>query len=162
MSKLVRLDSLFLFEAARSHGIDDYEPGIVPFVTSTSLNNGVVSYVVPLIGDRVFSGPALSISGLGVATLQVSDFLPKGNGGDSLTVCKPISTMSVATLLGYTAAFNALHSWRFSFGRKCSPKRLAPLEVPGNIGSVVALWEKETASVHQRADRLGSAVSRDD
>lgn len=158
MTKHVTLKSLFRFEAARSHGIDDYEPGQTPFVTSTALNNGVVGFVTPLVGDKVFDGPALSISGLGAATVQVHRFLPKGNGGDSLTICTPRSAMSIADLLAVSAAFNVLHSWRFSFGRKCSVKRLEPLEIPTQLPDVKQIWEKEATRVRDIAQAVASLV----
>lgn len=134
--------------SARSRGIDDYESGDLPFVTSTEANNGVVAYVTPEPEDRVFEGPALVISGLGFATVQLRKFLPKGNGGDSLTVFKPKNEMKVGELLGIAAAFNVLHQWRFGFGRKASIGRLKSLEIPYPLPSSAAgTWPAEKAQV---------------
>jgi hypothetical protein len=152
--KLVKLESLFGFDAARSHGVADYEPGIVPFVTSTLLNNGVVGYVTPMVGDKVFEGPVLSISGLGDATVQLGRFLPKGNGGDSLTICTPLEPMTVYELVSVAAAFNALHAWRFSYGRKCSTNRLRPLQLPIELPDAKVIWETERVSVNALSTEL--------
>ena len=134
---------LFTFEAARSHGVDDYASGALPFVTSTLQNNGVVGFVTPLLGDKIFDGPALAISGLGQATVQPDRFLPKGNGGDSITVCRPISAVTMAELISIAAAFNYLHSWRFSYGRKCSPGRIRDLRIPSDLPSIADNWADE-------------------
>lgn len=153
---LTKMESLFKFDAARSHGIADYEPGVVPFVTSTLLNNGVVGYVTPMVGDKVFEGPVLSISGLGDATVQLGRFLPKGNGGDSLTICTPLKPMTVYELVGVAAAFNSLHAWRFSYGRKCSANRLRPLEIPAELPDAKAIWAAERISVNALSTELTS------
>lgn len=146
-SKDVAMGKLFTFESARSSGIDDYEPGPTPFVTSTMLNNGVVGYVTAKVGDKIFDGPALSISGLGDATVQLERFLPKGNGGDSLTICKPISALDIDELIGIAAAFNALHAWRFSFGRKASVRRIEELTIPAQRPSTKDMWVTESDAI---------------
>jgi len=40
--------------------------------------------------------------------------------------------MSIRELLFYTAQFNICHKWRFSFGRKCSKKRIEKLSFAKN------------------------------
>lgn len=152
--EVVSLRDIFEFDVARSQGVDDYAPGRVPFVTSSELNNGVVAYVTPLDGDRLFEGPAVCISGLGHATLQVGLFLPKGNGGDSLTVGVPRQVMSVGELVAFTAAFNVLHKWRFSFGRKCSKTRLSMLTIPASLPDIAETWADE----HLRATAMTNRV----
>ena len=120
---------LFVIDVAKSKGTDDYLPGDIAFVTNTEINNGVVRYVEPFDDDKVFWGPAICISGLGYATVHYNQFLPKGNGGDSCTILKPKHALKKSELLYYAALFNALHSWRFSFGRKASRRRLETLEI---------------------------------
>ena len=124
------ISSLFNIEIAKSKGIEDYESGKIPFVTSSSLNNGVVKYVDPYEDDRVFNGNTICISGLGHATCQLFPYLPKGNGGDSATILIPKEEMSVEELIFYTSIFNLLHEWRFSFGRKASKNRIESLDIP--------------------------------
>jgi hypothetical protein len=123
------ISELFEMTPAKSKSTDDYVAGSVAFVTNTEMNNGVVSYVEPFDGDKVFDGPAICISGLGHATIHLSPFLPKGNGGDSCTVLIPKEELTNNELLYYAALFNTLHGWRFSFGRKTSKRRLSGLEL---------------------------------
>jgi len=157
-AKNILLTKLFDMEAARSKGVDDYGEGDTPFVTSTELNNGVVAYVEPDLDDKVFEGPVIAISGLGHATVQLGHFLPKGNGGDSLTILKPNKPMNAETLVRCAAAFNLLHKWRFSFGRKCSIQRLSYLEIPYPLPAVEAQWNEESALIEKLTKEISEAV----
>lgn len=125
----MKLSNLFNIYVAKSKGNEDYDDGSTPFITSTTLNNGVLKFVEPYPDDKVFEGRSICISGLGFATLQLTDFLPKGNGGDSATILTPKQEMTINELIYYTATFNLLHNWRFSFGRKCSKDRISDLEL---------------------------------
>ena len=154
-----QLDSIFDFRTARSGGVDDYTAGEVPFVTSTELNNGVVAYVVPDEEDKVFQGPAIAISGLGYATVHLGSFLPKGNGGDSLTILKPKSTMIVEELISIAASFNALHQWRFSYGRKCSTGRLEKLRVPFPPVPISSIWVQEQRTFETLASHIYDSLA---
>lgn len=149
-----QLNSIFDFQTARSGGVEDYATGPIPFVTSTELNNGVVAYVMPDDDDRVFIGPAIAISGLGYATVHLRHFLPKGNGGDSLTILKPKSTMTVEQLVSLAASFNALHKWRFSFGRKCSIGRLEGLRLPFPPKQISDIWDHEKETLNTLASHI--------
>ncbi len=214
----VVLNRLFSLYSAKSKGIDSYDRGDVPFVTSAESNNGVVGYVDPEEDDLVFIGPAIAISGLGHATVHFDSFLPKGNGGDSLTIFKPreltlieeatglweqyinlalnllatiaivnvfynkvfltttflyivsdsdvssaediekrlsdceeeyvnlpIHEITVEDLICFAAAFNTLHKWRFSYGRKCSISRLKDLKFPFPLPKVLEVWNFESS-----------------
>lgn len=125
----MRVEELFSIAVAKSKSTDDYTHGDVAFVTNTEMNNGVVAYVEPFEDDKVFTGPAICISGLGHATVHFYKFLPKGNGGDSCTILTPKVDLKKAELLYYAALFNSLHGWRFSFGRKASKRRLENLDM---------------------------------
>lgn len=124
------ITDLFKLHSAKSQGRENYEDGPVPFVTSSTLNNGIVAYVTPFADDKVFVLPCISVSGLGFATVQLEPFLPKGNGGDAATVLIPIAPMSALELIHYASAFNLLHSYRFNFARKCTKQRLLSLKLP--------------------------------
>ena len=125
----MKISDLFFLKVAKSKGNEDYDDGIIPYISSTTVNNGVVRFVDPFPDDKVFSGSLICVSGLGFATLQLNNFLPKGNGGDSATVLEPIQEMTINELIYYTATFNLLHNWRFSFGRKCGKERIKDLEL---------------------------------
>ena len=125
----MKIFDLFELKVAKSKGNEDYDAGNIPYISSTTMNNGVVKFVEPFSDDKVFCGGLICVSGLGFATLQLSDFLPKGNGGDSATILIPKQPMSVNELIYYTATFNLLHNWRFSFGRKCGKERIMNLDL---------------------------------
>lgn len=125
----MKISDLFNLEVAKSKGNEDYDDGLVPYISSTTMNNGVVKFVDPYPDDKVFEGGLICVSGLGFATLQLSEFLPKGNGGDSATILVPKVEMTTIELIYYTATFNLLHNWRFSFGRKCGKERISNLEL---------------------------------
>jgi Type I restriction modification DNA specificity domain len=125
----MKIKNLFSIDVAKSKSTDDYISGDVAFVTNTEINNGVVRYVEPFDDDKVFTGPAICISGLGYATVHYGSFLPKGNGGDSCTILRPKDMLKKSELLYYAALFNTLHVWRFSFGRKASRRRLENLDM---------------------------------
>lgn len=125
----MKLSDLFFLKVAKSKGNEDYDDGNIPYISSTTMNNGVVKFVEPYPDDKVFPGGLICVSGLGFATLQLTDFLPKGNGGDSATILVPKQDMTVSELIYYTATFNLLHNWRFSFGRKCGKERITNLEL---------------------------------
>jgi hypothetical protein len=125
----MQINILFSIESAKSKGTDDYSPGEIPFVTNTEFNNGIVSHVDALDGDKIFEGPAICISGLGYATVHFDKFLPKGNGGDSCTILKPKIPMKNQELIYYAALFNTSHGWRFSFGRKANESRISKLQI---------------------------------
>ena len=153
------LGEIFELIAAKSGGVDDYEPGLIPLITSAELSNGVVAYVNPEPDDRVFSGPALVVSGLGFATVQLGKFLPKGNGGDSLTVLKPKSPLTVENLISTAAAFNVLHKWRFGFGRKASKDRLTGLAVPFPPHEAATTWQHEKTSLDKLTTYFDKALA---
>lgn len=155
---VVRLNTLFHAIVAKSKGVDDYDIGPIPFVTSAESNNGVVAYVTPEEEDRVFTGPALVISGLGFATVHMGEFFPKGNGGDSLTILKPIKKMSVNELIAVAASFNVLHRWRFGFGRKASKGRIMSLEIPFPVKKIDAIWNTEKKSLGKISEGLGQSL----
>lgn len=125
----MKISELFRIDVGKSKANDEYDEGIIPYVTSTTLNNGVLQFVEPYPDDKVFDGEIICISGLGFATLQLQRFLPKGNGGDSATLLIPLVAMTMSELVYYTATFNMLHNWRFSFGRKANKTRIKDLEM---------------------------------
>jgi hypothetical protein len=207
-----KLGHIFHLESARSGGVEQYESGLVPFVTSSEENNGVVEYVEPNEGDKVFNGPAIAVSGLGYATIHLNEFLPKGNGGDSLTVflpmdeylvakmgeaqskladiealpideqdksaiselklqisgfevslsTLPIKGLTTTNLVSICAAFNVLHRWRFSYGRKCSISRLKDLEIPWPLPEISFSWDRAFNDLQEINTSLRSTLQSGD
>lgn len=156
MSK-AKISDKFHALVAKSRDTKDYEEGEVPFVTSAESNNGVVRCVEPLDNDRVFEGPCVVISGLGFATFQLNEFLPKGNGGDSCTILYAKEKFSVADYIAFAAAFNALHKWRFSYGRKCGKNRIMHLEIPWPLPEIKKAWIQEADEIQSALKTFGES-----
>ena len=52
--------------------------------------------------------------------------------------------ITVEDLMCFAAAFNALHKWRFSYGRKCSISRTQDLEFPFPLPKASEVWNTES------------------
>ena len=111
-----RVDEVFDIVNAKSRAFDDYEIGGTAFVTNSTRDNGVLGFVTPFPGDRVFDQPCIVISTFCDAAVHLPPFLPRGNGGSGLLILKPKhgTTMSIAQLATYSAYINQTLRWRFS------------------------------------------------
>ena len=155
-----KLDAFLNLHVAKSLDTGDYENGPIPIISSTEVNNGVVRYVQPLEGDRLFTGPCVVISGLGFASVHTGKILPKGNGGDSCTVLFGKTPLTFAEYMALAAAFNCLHKWRFSFGRKCGKTRIEQLELPWPLPRTDGAWPSQQrildSCVRELSEKLSS------
>jgi len=125
----MKISKFFNVENAKSKGFEDHESGDIPFVSNgLEENNGVVGFVKPLAGEKVFYKIGICISAFCEATVQKAPFLPRGNGGSGLVVLLPKEEMTVEELYFYAAIIN-LQRWRFSFGRMVIADRLKLLEI---------------------------------
>lgn len=159
----MKVSSLFRVESAKSKSNEDYDNGSTPYITSTTLNNGVLKLVEPFSDDKVFAGGSICVSGLGYASLQMRRFLPKGNGGDSCTILIPKKHMSPIELIYYTAVFNKMHTWRFSFGRKGNKSRIEELELPAFSsykGSFSKSLEDKTKVISESLAEIKAAITK--
>lgn len=121
---------LFKRHIAKSHAYSTYTEGSVAFVSNGLANNGVVGYVEPQPGDRLFAFSAICVSAFCEATVQDPPFIARGNGGSGLVVLEPIVPMPEENLLWYAAYLNQAVRWRFSFGRMVTAERLSKVELP--------------------------------
>lgn len=125
----MKLIDIFKFHNAKSKGFEEYSAGDIAFVTNGFRNSGVVGYVTPKKGDRVFHFEGISISAFCEATVQKPPFLPRGNGGSGLLVLEPREPMAFEELLKIASCINSVHSWRFSYGRMVNVERVKDLEI---------------------------------
>jgi len=127
-----RVDEIFDVVNAKSHAFDDYAAGATAFLTNTTRDNGVLGFVTPFPGDRVFDKPGIVISTFCDAAVHLPPFLPRGNGGSGLLVLKPKSEtkMSIAQLATYSAYINQTLRWRFSWYRQATEPRLSKCVLP--------------------------------
>lgn len=120
------LEDLFVIENAKSRNIEDYGNGEMPFVTSTTTNNGVEKYIDEDDVNLIYKKPCITLSSFGQANVQITPFVARSHG--AVLVLVPIKEMSLRQLFYYASQIN-LHKWRFSYGRWVTKKRLLKLEI---------------------------------
>lgn len=127
----MKINDKFTITNARSKGFEDHEKGDIPFVTNGTDDNGIIGFVTPLNGERVFNEKGICVSSFCEATVQRPPFLPRGNGGSGLIVLLPKEEMSFEDLFFYASQIN-FYKWKFSFGRMVIADRLAELPIIEN------------------------------
>ncbi len=120
------LSDIFTIELAKSKNIEDYGLGEMPFVTSTTTNNGVEMYIDEDEKELIYDKPCITVSSFGLATVQITPFVARSHG--AVLVLVPKKDMSLIQLLYYASQIN-IHNWRFSYGRWVTEKRLLKLEI---------------------------------
>jgi len=121
-----KLNGLFEIGNAKSKNIEDYGIGEMPFVTSTTTNNGIEMYIDEDEEELIYRKPCITLSSFGQANVQINSFVARSHG--AVLVLVPIKDMSLRQLLYYAAQIN-VHNWRFSYGRWVTKKRLLKLEI---------------------------------
>jgi hypothetical protein len=121
------IDYFFNIQKCQSGNLENYANGKVPFVSNTTLNNGVVRYVDAITDKELIKKvPCIAVNGFGFATIQTQPFIGSGNGGVYITALVPKIEMSMIELAYYAGQIN-LQSWRFSYGRRAIKHRLLKL-----------------------------------
>lgn len=118
-----KINDLFDIQNSMSKGYEKHEKGVVPFISNGLYNNGILGFVTPLKGERIFKEDAICVSSFCEATVQKAPFLPRGNGGSGLVVLIPKTKMMLDELYAYAAQINR-QRWRFSFGRMVIGERI--------------------------------------
>ena len=125
-----KLSDLFLLHVAKSHAYNTYDKGTAAFVSNGFSDNGVIGYMEPKPGDKVFKLRSICVSAFCEATVQEPPFVARGNGGSGLVVLEPITPMTRKALLEIAAYINKAIRWRFSYGRMVTPDRLMHFHIP--------------------------------
>lgn len=123
----MQIKDLFEIKNAKSKGFSTHLEGDTPFISNGTYNNGVVGFVEPIEGERLFQD-GITVSAFGDAIVQKGKFLPRGNGGSGLTVLIPKNKMSDEELYSYAAEINA-QAWRFSYSRMVTKDRISHLPI---------------------------------
>ena len=121
-----KLNDLFTIGNAKSKNIEDYGVGEMPFVTSTTTNNGIEMYIDEDEEELIYKKPCITLSSFGQANVQINSFVARSHG--AVLILVPNKEMSLRQLLYYTTQLN-IHNWRFSYGRWVTKKRLLKLEI---------------------------------
>ncbi len=125
-----QIDDLFTPHTARSTGFERYAPGDVAYVTNGFRDNGVLGFIKPKPGDKIFKFLGLAVSAFCEATVQIPPFIARGNGGSGLLVLEPKVPLTADQLAFYAAYINTFIRWRFSWYRQLSVKRIHRLQIP--------------------------------
>lgn len=131
-----RIDELFHVHRARSRLFSEYEPGRVAYVTNSADTNGVLGFVEPLDGDRVFDFTGIVVNSFSRtvdscgARVQTPPFIACSRSGNGLLVLEPKSEMTIGTLAYLAAYINHAHGWRFTWYRQATKDRLIGLPIP--------------------------------
>lgn len=122
------LSELFTVEICKnplSKSFVDANPGDVPYVTTSSKNNGISGYVNI---EPDYPGNVITVSkdgGNADAFLQPNPFC----GNEKVMILTPKIKMTTKELLCYTVYINA-NKDKFNYGRKCSKERVNSLKIP--------------------------------
>lgn len=128
-----RLEEVFELHRSRSDVFSKYIPGEVAYVGSGLSDNGVVGWVKPKSGDKVFRFRGIAVSAFCEATVQVPPFIGYGCAGTSVMALEAREAMS-ANQLAYAAAYiNCSMRWRFSWYWRAIVSRLKRLLLPATI-----------------------------
>jgi hypothetical protein len=133
---MARIDDLFHVRRARSRLFDEYEPGPVAYVSNGSDTNGVVGFVEPQEGDRVFGFTGIVVNAFSRAPnscgarIQTPPFIASGRSGNGLLVLEPKLSMSMGQLAYLAAYLNRVHGWRFTWYRQTTKDRFSGLPIP--------------------------------
>lgn len=78
---------LFKIESPATRSIKTYNEGDVPYVSSGSINNGIVSFLEPKENEKLETGNCITVSPLdGSAFYQEDDFLGRGGAGSAISM----------------------------------------------------------------------------
>ena len=153
--------NLFSIHTAKSTSFDNYADGPIPFVSNGTYNNGIIGYVEPQEGDRVFDGNTISISAFCDAIVQRVPYLPRGNGGSGLIILVPKNPMSEKELMMYAGIINTTLKWKYSYGRMVTKSRLSKESIPilstndlDFMAQLKFLTEKNTVTTYKGSIQL--------
>lgn len=81
------ISKLFVIESPGRRSIKTYNVGDIPYVSSSSVNNGIVSYLEPKEDEELEKGNCITVSPLdGSSFYQEDDFLGRGGAGSAVSM----------------------------------------------------------------------------
>lgn len=82
-----QISRLFRISSPASRSIKTYNEGDVPYVSSGSINNGIISYLEPNEDEELEKGNCITVSPLdGSSFYQEDDFLGRGGAGSAISL----------------------------------------------------------------------------
>lgn len=119
---------MFTIKSPASRTIKSYLEGDVPYVSSGSFNNGIISYLEPKDGEELEKGQCITVSPLdGSSFFQENDFLGRGGAGSA------ISLLYNKNLTRYNALFICtiikIYAEKFSYNDALTSDNLKTLQI---------------------------------
>ena len=126
--KEFEISRLFIIKSPAARTIKSYSEGEVPYVSSGSFNNGIISYLEPKEGEVLEKGQCITVSPLdGSSFFQEEDFLGRGGAGSA------ISMLYNKNLTKYNALFICtiikIVAKRFSYSDALTSDNLKTLKI---------------------------------
>ncbi len=85
--KEFQISRVFRIGSPASRSIKTYNEGDVPYVSSGSVNNGIISYLEPNEDENLEKGNCITVSPLdGSSFYQEDDFLGRGGAGSAISL----------------------------------------------------------------------------
>lgn len=103
------VSELFTIKAPASRTMRSYKEGNVPYVSSGSVNNGIISYLKPMNEKDLEKGGCITVSPLdGTSFYQKKDFLGRGGAGSAISMLyndelKEMSALFICTVIKISA-----------------------------------------------------------
>ena len=126
--KYLKIKDLCSVSNEKFFSLRNLEEGNTPYVTTTSFDNGVKSFVNE---DPIYNKYALSVSlngSVGEVFFQVDDFI--SNSDNAVLYLNEEYDEFNPYLLLYVGALLKIHKWRYNYYRKLKLKELKNLEIP--------------------------------
>lgn len=107
--KYFTISRLFTIKPPASRSIKQYNDGDVPYVSSSKVNNGVISYLEPKEDEILEAGKCITVNPLdGTAFYQEDDFLGRGGAGSAISLLyneemSKYSALFICTVIKTTA-----------------------------------------------------------
>ena len=81
------VSKIFSIKSPASRSIKKYDEGDIPYVSSGSVNNGIISYLSPKKDEKLEEGNCITVSPLdGSSFYQEDDFLGRGGAGSAISL----------------------------------------------------------------------------
>ena len=120
----IKLNKLFSYSTGNLPALELTEDGKVPLVYGTTKNNGVIKLVKVYENTKVYKPPLITVSYLGNAFVQVTEFTTSVVDKSNITVLIPREKMSLEELYYYAYQINNIGKFGFNYGRRMNQKQL--------------------------------------
>ena len=138
---------LFTIKSPASRSIKKYSEGEIPYVSSGSVNNGIISYLKPQNDEQLEEGNCITVSPLdGSSFFQDEDFLGRGGAGSAVSLLYNSNLSKYNALFICTIIKKAAQKFDYSDALTSDNLRTLKIKLPTRYnkdGSVYLDAEKE-------------------